>query len=50
MQKTLAELGQIMIDSHGTVVVEDVYGTTDPTLVGRHALDYGDINGDGTTN
>lgn len=50
MQKTLAELGQIMLDRHGIEVVEEAYGTTDPSWVGRHALDYGDINGDGTTN
>jgi hypothetical protein len=48
--KTLAELGQIMLATYGTAYVAEQYETTDPGLVGRLALIYGDINHDGSLN
>jgi hypothetical protein len=48
--KSLAELGQIMLTTYGTAYVAEQYETTDPGLVGRLALIYGDINHDGSLN
>src|SRR5688572_29082338 len=44
------ELGLIMLAEAGTDNCRDGYGTTDPEWVGRYALQYGDINPDGTLN
>lgn len=47
---TLADLGRIMLAEAGEQACQDGYLTTDPYWVGRYALEYGDINADGTTN
>jgi hypothetical protein len=44
------ELGNIMLKTAGKDACQKGYGTTDPETVGRYALDYGDINPDGTLN
>jgi hypothetical protein len=44
------ELGKIVLDAHGSDACQSGYGTTDPEWVGRNALNYGDINPDGTLN
>ncbi|WP_193627280.1 hypothetical protein [Brevibacterium sp. CFH 10365] len=44
------ELGDKMLAAHGEDACEAGYATSDPYWVGRFALDYGDINGDGTLN
>lgn len=41
-------LGQIMLDTYGEEANLGGYGTTDPEWVGRAALEYGDIERDGT--
>lgn len=43
-------LGQIMLDTVGAEVCQAAYQTTDPEWVGRYALDFGDINRDGSLN
>lgn len=48
--KTNAELGQIMLDKVGADACQKGYGTTDPYWVGVHALQFCDINQDGTLN
>jgi hypothetical protein len=47
---TFIELGEIMLREAGEEACQSGYGTTDPEWVGRYALDYGDINRDGTLN
>lgn len=47
---TDTELGQIMLKEHGAYKCFEAYGTTDPRWVGRYALDWKDINRDGTLN
>jgi hypothetical protein len=47
---TYTELGNIMLKWAGADACQAGYGTTDPEWVGRYALQYGDINTDGTTN
>jgi hypothetical protein len=46
----MVELGDIMLRAAGEDDCQAGYGTTDPYWVGRYALDFGDINGDGTLN
>lgn len=46
----LRQLGQIMLQEAGVEACQDGYGTTDPEWVGRYAIEYGDINLDGTLN
>lgn len=50
MRKSHVELGEIMLREAGEQACRDGYGTTDPEWVGRYALQYGDINPDGTLN
>jgi hypothetical protein len=52
MPKTLTyeELGRIMLEQAGEQACLDGYTTTDPYWVGRYAVQYGDIDPDGTTN
>ena len=45
-----AELGAIMLRECGTEACQSGYQTTEPESVGRYALQYGDINPDGTLN
>lgn len=45
-----AELGNIMLREAGAEACQKGYGTTDPEEVGRLAIEYGDINHDGTLN
>ncbi len=47
---SLFALGSIMLKEVGEAACREGYGTTDPFWVGRAALDYGDINEDGTLN
>ncbi len=47
---SLAELGAIMLAEAGAEACQSGYQTTDPVMVGRLALSYGDINRDGTLN
>lgn len=47
---TLKELGQIMLKEAGAKACQSGYLTTDPEAVGRYALQFGDINRDGTLN
>ena len=47
---TYAKLGRIMLTEAGPEACQDGYGTTDPEWVGRYAIEYGDINSDGTLN
>lgn len=47
---TNEELGQIVLDACGAGVCEDAYGTTVPHWVGFHAINFGDIDRDGTLN
>lgn len=47
---TYADLGTIMLREAGEDACREGYGTTDPEWVGRYALQYGDINRDGTLN
>ena len=47
---TLTELGNIMLEKCGKEACQKGYGTTDPEWVGRYALQYNDINRDGTLN
>lgn len=44
------ELGNIMLATAGQDACRRGYGTTDPEAVGQYALQYNDINPDGTTN
>lgn len=44
------ELGRIMLKAVGAEACQRGYGTTDEEYVGRYALQYGDIRGDGTLN
>ena len=48
--KSFVELGDIMLREAGEDACQSGYGTTDPYMVGKLALVYGDINGDGTLN
>lgn len=48
--KTLKELGNIMIAEVGESVCINSYESADPVYVGRMAIAYGDINEDGTLN
>jgi hypothetical protein len=48
MNKTLIELGNIMLREAGAEACQSSYGTTDPYFVGVYALQFGDIRGDGT--
>lgn len=45
-----AELGQLMLNAYGPEECLSGYDTVDPEWVGRYALEYGDINLDGTLN
>ena len=45
---SFVELGDIVLAEVGDDACQDGYGTTDPYWVGRYALGYGDIAGDGT--
>lgn len=47
---SFVELGDIMLAEVGEDGCESGYMTTDPYWVGRYAVGYGDINGDGTLN
>lgn len=47
---TYEELGKIMLAEAGEEACQAGYETTDPEWVGRYALQYGDINRDGTLN
>jgi hypothetical protein len=47
---TYAKLGRIMLTEAGEDACREGYGTTDPAIVGRLALGYGDINEDGELN
>lgn len=47
---TYVELGKIMLEKFGEEACRKGYGTTDPEWVGRYALQYRDINRDGTLN
>lgn len=47
---TFRELGLIMLEEAGEQACQEGYGTIDPEWVGRYALEYGDINADGTLN
>lgn len=47
---TYRELGEIMLKEAGSEACQKGYGTTDPEWVGRYALDFCDINPDGTLN
>lgn len=44
------ELGNIMLKEAGAEACQNGYGTVDPEWVGRNAIQYGDINRDGTLN
>ena len=44
------ELGNIMLKEAGAEACQSGYQTVDPEWVGRYALQYGDINPDGTLN
>lgn len=44
------ELGNIMLKATGAANCHLGYQTTEPELVGQYALQYGDINSDGTLN
>lgn len=44
------ELGEIMLKEAGEAACQKGYQTTDPEWVGRYALDFRDINPDGTLN
>lgn len=44
------ELGVIMLAEAGEDACMSGYGTTDPEWVGRYAIQYGDMNRDGTLN
>jgi len=44
------QLGEIMLREAGVGACQSGYGTTDPEWVGRYALQFGDINADGTLN
>lgn len=48
--KTFRELGLIVLTEAGVEDCQSGYGTTDPEWVGRYAIEYGDINFDGTLN
>lgn len=50
LPKTATELGYIMIAAAGRDACLAGYLTDDPRTVGRLALQYGDINTDGTLN
>ena len=45
-----SELGRIMLETHGEEACQKAYGTTVPSWVGEYALQYRDINEDGTLN
>lgn len=45
---SFVELGDIVLAEVGDDACMDGYGTADPYWVGRYALRYGDIAGDGT--
>ncbi len=47
---TYIELGKIMLANAGEKACHMGYGTSDAESVGRAALDFGDINPDGTLN
>jgi hypothetical protein len=47
---TYEELGKIMLTEAGPEACQSGYSTTDPAMVGRLAISYGDINPDGTLN
>jgi len=47
---TFVELGNIMLREAGAEACQAGYGTTDPEWVGRYAIQFGDINPDGTLN
>lgn len=49
-RKTYEELGKIMLAEAGEEACKKGYDTTDPEVVGRLAIGYGDINEDGTLN
>lgn len=44
---SFVELGDIMLRECGEDACQEGYDTTDPYWVGRYALGYGDITGDG---
>ncbi len=48
--KTFTELGDIMLREVGAEACQKGYGTTEPIWIGCYAMDYGDINRDGTLN
>jgi hypothetical protein len=47
---TFTDLGNIMLEKAGAEACQSGYGTTDPEWVGRYALEYKDIEADGTLN
>lgn len=47
---TVVQIGEAMLNAVGTSACVSAYGTDDPYWVGRYALDFGDINPDGTLN
>lgn len=50
MQPTYIHIGRIMLREAGEAACLAGYGSTDPAMVGRLALAYGDINRDGSLN
>lgn len=49
-RKSYVELGNIMLKEAGAEACQKGYGTTDPEWVGRYAIEFCDINFDGTLN
>ena len=43
-------LGRIVLNDAGDAACVEGYGTADPYWVGRYALQFGDVNADGTVN
>ena len=50
MIHTYEELGKIVLSEIGAEECQSAYLTIEPEWVGRYALNYGDINRDGTLN
>lgn len=47
---TFAELGKIMLEKYGAEACKKAYDSIDPFWVGRSALEWNEINPDGTLN
>lgn len=47
---SFVQLGNIMLQASGNAACLRGYGTTDPEWVGRYAIQYNDIQPDGTLN